>query len=155
MERKIGIVALMALLAFGLVVAVNATDDAEDAGKRGFLHRGPCMGEKQGMNATALLEGLGLSENATPDEVREALWQKRLEGLGLGEESTVGEFHAAVKAEMQERRQEMLEKLGLGEDATPEEIREARKAYCKENPDDCPKRMRGGFGRGMMEGFRM
>jgi hypothetical protein len=96
---------------------------------------------------STLFTDLGLPEDATPEEIREAVWEKRLADLGLTQDSTVGEFHEAMKAKMQERHQQMLEKFGLDGDATPEEIREAMKAYCEENPDDCPVRMGRGFGR--------
>ncbi len=102
---------------------------------------------------------LGLSENATREEVREAVWQKKLSDLNLTEDSTVGELREAMEARMQqtrermqERHQEMLGKLGLDEESTPEEVREAMKQYREDNPDDCPCKMKRGFHRGRMFG---
>lgn len=159
-NKPIG-VGLVALLVVALVLAANATEDLKNPGRSFFRMRGFAFGRAhEGMNKTAFWENLGVPENATREQVEEALWEKQLEDLGLTEDSTVGEYRLAMKARMQarqeqmqarmqEQRTEMLEKLGLGEDATPEEMREARQNYCSENPDDCPCGMKAGFGHGM------
>ncbi|MBD3388376.1 MAG: hypothetical protein GF416_04805 [Candidatus Altiarchaeales archaeon] len=152
-KTKLFAAGLAALLVLGLVVAVNATEAA--GGSKGFSRHGFMKGHEP-----VNLEELGLTEDATREEIREAMWEKRLSDLGLTEDDTIGEFHIAVKARMEERHQEMeerhsemLSKLGLGEDATHEEIMEAHHAYCQENPDKCPGKMGGGFpGRGMRGG---
>gem|GEM_PF-1311691 len=149
---------LTALAVLGLLVAGDATDDGGKLGLQAFKGKGFMMGGHRGMGPGANLGELGLSENATRQEIHKAMWEKRLADLGLTESSTIGEFRQAMQtqrqamqAQMQEKYTEMLGKLGLDSDATPDQIREAHKAYCEENPDDCPTKLgfRGGFGRGM------
>ncbi|MFH1721250.1 MAG: hypothetical protein ABH950_01450 [Candidatus Altiarchaeota archaeon] len=124
---KILAVGLTALLAFALASAVNANGTIGEKGitgfaKHGFMRGGPIGG----LDKAATLKELGLSEDATREQVQEARWQKSLSDLGLTEQSTVGQFHAAMKAQMQERHVEMLdslkEKLGLPADATEEQV---------------------------------
>lgn len=143
--RKNILLGLLALAVVGLIFVGYSTADNSDRevmdGKPG-LHRGFGMMDRGmmmggGIDHPGLIEDLGLSENATPEEVSETVWQKKLSDLGLTEDSTVRELREAMKSKTQEKHQEMLEKLGLDEDATPEDIRETQKAYCEENPDDC------------------
>lgn len=119
MEKKFLVAGFAALLIAGFVVA-GATMRGERLGFPGAL-----------IDHTAMLQNLGLSENSTPEEVREAMFDRRLEELGLTEDSTIKELKAAMKAErkkMQEKRLlELREALGLADDATEEEIMEALK----------------------------
>lgn len=173
-KKKTFCVGLAALLVFGLVAAANSAQNREKNWGPGF--RGLGMGPMEncgGMNKTALIEelglpdnathqevaqalrlrqysDLGLPENATREEIMEALWLKRLSDLNLTGDSTVRDFHNAVKARMMERRGQLTGGIGLDEDSTPGEVHQAMKENCGENPEDCPGRMgRGmGFGRG-------
>jgi len=98
-----------------------------------------------------MMEELGLPENATREQVDDALWEKRLKDLGLTWDSTIAEYRDAVKARMLERRQEglksMREKLGLAEDATEEQVKEALRQWREDNREMMP-----GMGRGMGRG---
>jgi hypothetical protein len=137
-KTKLLAVGVTALVAFGLLMAVNATEGMEKRGRMGFFKRGFGMGQRGGHgNKTALLEDLGLPEDATTEQVRDAVWEKQLADLGLTEDSTIGEFREAMEARRQERHEERLdqvrEKLGLTEDATEEEIWEAMKQWREEN----------------------
>ncbi len=144
------------ILAWGIIalmIFVGAASASADymRGKQGKGHRG--MDPGMGGNIADVIADLGLPEDATREDVREAMWAKKLADLGLTEDSTVGEFHVAMKAKNQEWRADMLAKLGLAEDAQPEDVRAAMKAYCVENPDDCPKKGRGPNGHGPKGGF--
>jgi len=146
-KTKLLAVGLTAVLVFGLVTAVNATEDEGEHGRRGLLKKAFKFGQKQGEHKANLLNDLGLSENATREEIRDAIWAKKLTDLGLTEDSTIGEYRDAMRAKMDEKHAEMLAQLGLDEDASIEELRDAKKAFCEENPDDCPRKRMGGFGR--------
>ena len=125
----VGIAALLIIgLAWGINAATQENKGCPFSGKKGGFH----AGIKEGMNLpkdatmekvkAAGLEELGLSEDATKEEIMEAMFQKKLEKLGLTEDSTIGELREA----MQEQRLSMMrEKLGLSEDASEEEIKDA------------------------------
>ena len=140
-----GLIALMVLMG-----AASASADYM-RGKQGKGQRG--MGQGMGHNIADIIADLGLPEDATREDVREAMWVKKLADLGLTEDSTVGEFHEAMQAKNQELRAEKLAKLGLAEDAQPEDIRVAMQAYCEDNPDECPRKGRGSQGHGPKDGF--
>jgi hypothetical protein len=153
MEKKqmIFVVGIAALLVLGLVMAVNATEQ----GKAGFLGGG-CLGGGFGMHMrqgnTTFFGSLGLSENATREEINDAMWAKQLKDFGLTEDSTLGEYRQAVRAKMQanpqERMQKMRESLNLPENATQEDIQNLMKQRREEN--------KGTFqGRGHRPGFGM
>ncbi|MBU0762568.1 MAG: hypothetical protein KKD39_06040 [Candidatus Altiarchaeota archaeon] len=148
---------LAALLVIGLVTAANAASEGIGKCGGGFLPPKQGYGMMHGKNTGMLLEDLGLPDDATREQVMDALWEKRLVDLGLTGDSTVSELHAAMKAkmqekkaEMEEKRQERLAELGLTEDATPEEVMAAMKAKCQENGDDCPHKA---FGKGGFKGM--
>ena len=158
---------LAAIMLIGMVGAVGTgVQEFRKQGKRGMFGGGHGMfGQGPGNHGRPQvdLESLGLPADATREQVREAMWAKKLADLGLTEESTLAEFHAANvarhderQAEMLEKRTEMLAKLGLTEDALPEDVREAMKAYCEQNPDDCPAKgprgMKGGRAKGGYRG---
>jgi hypothetical protein len=122
---------------------------------------GPMMGKmrmgKMREDRQEMLEKIGLDEDATPEEVRDALWDKRLEDLGLTDESTIGELRAAMKERRQamwkEKLSEMKEKLDLPEEASEEEVKEALK---EKHGEFQGYRHMGGFrGRGMMGLFSL
>lgn len=144
-KNKALVAGMTALLVLGFVAAANAVTNEQGKGMRGPGKQGHGM---HGEDRADIMEELGLTENATPEEIRDAHWQKKLADLGLTEEDSISEFQEAVKAKHEERHEEMLTKLGLGEDASREDIREAHKAYCEENPDECPEKRGRGFGRG-------
>jgi hypothetical protein len=131
MEKKFLVVGFAALLIIGFVAA---------GASRGFRERPD-------------LEELGLSEDATPQEIQEALFQKRLSDLGLTEDSTIKELKEAVEANRramwEERLSKLKEKLGLLEDASEEDVKEA----LKEKRGECEKfrHERGFLGKRMME----
>ncbi len=131
MEKKSMLVlGLAALLLTGVVFAV----DFGGWGKRGI-----------GCSSVGNITGeLGLSGDASPQEIREALFQRRLVELGLTEDSTIRELRSALK----EQRQGMIrERLGLSEDAGEEEIQ----AALAEKAGDKPLRHMGRMGgRGLL-----
>ncbi|MBN2015071.1 MAG: hypothetical protein JW778_07820 [Candidatus Altiarchaeota archaeon] len=139
MEKKFLVAGFAALLIAGFVVA-----GATMRGGRPGLPGAPG-------DHTAMLQDLGLSENSTPEEVREAMFNRRLEELGLTEDSTIKELREAMEAKSQtmgeERLMDLKERLGLSEDATEEDIEEA----LKEKQGDCKVfgRGRGPHDRGM------
>jgi hypothetical protein len=133
-------IASIALLVFGLVMAVDAV---RGIGKRKGAFNVYCKGRMQWTgekppNRTTITQELGLSENATREEIGEALWNKRLSELGLTQDSTIGEYREAVKAERQEMREqrirEMREKIGLPENATMDDIWTAFKGDKGKSP---------------------
>jgi len=148
MERKNLLVGIAALLVFGavLVSSIGVHEDGQ-----------PCTGEGRGLGEgkrfgqmgnvsgdearAAMFEDLGLDEDATQEEIRDAMFQHRLEELGLTEDSTIAEFRAAMQ---EQRLSRMRDRLGLSEDATEEEIKNAlgEKAFNRH-------RVGGGFSRGM------
>ncbi|MBD3260076.1 MAG: hypothetical protein GF334_00055 [Candidatus Altiarchaeales archaeon] len=141
---------LTALLVFGLVLAVNAnTEEMMDVGCGNHPQHGFHMRGGMGRPHFKLTE-LGLPEDATHEDVRQALWEKRLSDLGLTEESTVGQYHNALVARNRERRNQMLFELGLDEDATDEQMREAHKKRREENPQECPCKGGRGFRQRLM-----
>lgn len=52
-------------------------------------------------------QDLGLPENATREQISDALWQKQLKDLGLTEDSTLKEYKAALDAKMKTRKEEV------------------------------------------------
>lgn len=140
-KKKMLALGAAALLVFGLVMAVNAVVNAtkvmEKQGIDGF-HRNGCMqgGFPRHMD-NKFLEELGLPENASRKQVRDAVWDKQLKELGLTESSTIKEFRQALEARAQamgeERIQKIKEKLNLPENATQEDIKNAMKQWRDEN----------------------
>jgi hypothetical protein len=132
MERKKTVLAVGfgALLVFSLVAAASATGTFGKKGMRGFG-----AGFAPGDRGEAMA-GLGLPEDATHEQVMDAMWQKRLADLGLTERSSVGQYREAVKAGMQERMEQrktaILDKLGLSEDASEQQIRDAMQQWKPE-----------------------
>ncbi|MBN2250583.1 MAG: hypothetical protein JW724_00730 [Candidatus Altiarchaeota archaeon] len=86
---------LSVLICGGLVTAYLAEDSM---GKRG-----------KGLMMRADLEGLDLPEDATREQVREAVRAKEMEELGLSEDATDEEIRAAMQQRMEERRAETEE----------------------------------------------
>ena len=138
MERKNILVGLAALLVFGaLLVTSLGTQEEEGCPFAGKEFRGKCNGEEScpfagkdlrgkgelaGEGKAAMLEKLGLGEDATREEVREAMFQEKLDKMGLTEDSTIREMKDAMYGH---RLSMMREKLGLSEDATEEEMKDA------------------------------
>lgn len=138
MKKKFLVAGLSTLLIFGIIAAVNAVTDGIGEGRGAGFFRGFRM-KGLGMDKSSTIEDLCLPEDATPEEVMEAIWEKRLEELGLTEDSTIKELKEAVKERMQasweEKLPELKEKLGLPDDATEEDVKEALKEKregCKE-----------------------
>jgi len=131
-KKKIVLVGAAILLVLGLVMAVNAglnaTKAMEKHGMRGFSKEG-CMRRGFPSQNVTVLDNLGLPENATREQVREAVWEKKLTELGLTENSTIREFRQALETRMQavrdERIQKLEEKLNLPANATQEDIKNA------------------------------
>ncbi len=176
-NKKILIVGVAILVVVGLVIAanaaVNATKFMEKRGINGFYKTG-CIqtGIPRHMLKRPLLEGLGLPENASKEQIRDAMWDEELKDLGLTEDSTLREYRQALDAklkaeqenkslEQEQRAQEIREKVGLPENATQEDIMNAMKQWREENKDMFPKQgrssslhdfegpVRGGCGKGM------
>ncbi|GEM_PF-2787277 len=163
-KKRILVGSSVALLALGLMIAVNATVNATDTGKQGkmgfgrgsWMQGGPhqiqgYMGKRTG-NLT-FLENLGLPENATGEQAREALWDEKLKDLGLTQDSTLREYRQALDARMQamqnERATKLKEKLGLSENVTNEEVMAAMKNWQHDNKEligGLRHRPRGSFG---------
>jgi hypothetical protein len=126
MNKKTLGLGLAALLIFGAVLAVNADEIGEKAMRLSKSQRHSGMGAMLSAQNTA---ELGLPDDATRQEVMEALWQRRLSELGLTGDSTVSQYHELMRERIQEsqnQRDDMLrEKLGLPGDATEDEIRDA------------------------------
>ncbi len=127
---------LGALLIIGLVTSANAAiGELEKRQGSGLFHKSPGFGMRQGWNRTAITTELGLPDDATQEQIGDAIWQKRIVELGLKDDSTLAQYHEAVKAEMQKLRQGRLEKLGLSADATPEQAMDAMHRWRQENKD--------------------
>lgn len=152
MEGKNLLVGIAALLVFGavLVSSIGVYENGEQpCNGKGMGFRGLGEGKRfgqlgnlsGGQGRAAMLEDLGLSEDATKEEIMEAMFQKKLEKLGLTEDSTIGELREA----MQEQKLSMMrEKLGLSDDATDQEIKDALGEKAFNGP-----KFRGGVGRKM------
>jgi len=129
----IGLAATMLLI--GGVFAAGLMDKGMDRGGGPF---GRC-------NMTA---ELGLDEDATDEEVSEALFQKRLSELGLTEDDSIKELRAALEIESKEHEKERLvqarKRLGLDPDATEEEVQEALEEQAGVD---------NGFRRGLLRGM--
>lgn len=153
-NKRILVVGFAALLVLGgLAMVVNAVVNAMNATDVGTQGMGGCsmrrgfpghMNERMLLGNLTVLENLGLPENASREQVREALWQKELKDLGLNEDSTLREYRQAIEAKMQadqakmqanqeERMQKIKEKLGLLENATQEDVMNAMKQWREEN----------------------
>ena len=149
MNKKIALVGIASLLfvasAFALV------QETEEEGE-GWGFGGMRNGMFGYMAGPKVNEKLGLSEDATREEVKSAM----LEDLGLGEDATKEEVRKAMyekKAAMfEEKMQVIAEKLGLPNTATAEEIHAAMQKWREENRvlcGDCQGKMKGkGFGAG-------
>jgi len=132
MKKKFLVVGFAALLIIGFVAA----------GAASYLKEMPN------------LEELGISEDASPQEIRDALFQRRLADLGLTEDSTIKELKDALGKERQkrwgERLTELKEKLDLPEDASEEDVKEALREKRGECEEFYPRR---GFRGRRMMGF--
>lgn len=156
-KNKLIGVGIAALLIVGLALAINAATQGEEGypclGKgKGFGQKGgfharikerlnlPKEATRMGVKAAGL-EELGLSEDASKEEIMEAMFQKKLEKLDLTEDSTIGELREA----MQEQKLSMMrKKLGLPEDASEEDIKDALGEKAFNGP-----RLHRGFGKRM------
>lgn len=137
MKGKTRILAF-SLLMVGImgVAAVSADYYGRAFGGRSMRADGPHM--------DYAIEELGLSGDASKDEVMRALRAKRLSDLGLTDDSTIGEFHAAMRQRNMQMRAEKLSDLGLSDDADFEQVRQAVRQACVNDPDECPKKARAG-----------
>jgi len=149
---------LTAVMLLGIAAAVSASDEVGEYagfGKRGFAKDHAFMGFGAMIGGGRVSEDLGLPENTTREQAREALWSTRLQELGLTEDSTIRQLHGVLKARQdvvrEQRHEHVRQNLGLDESAGCLEIREAVKARCMENPQDCPNRLNAGFFR---KGFK-
>jgi hypothetical protein len=116
---------LAAFLVLGLLTAVSAKE-GENTERRSGMHKmrwqmAPHPG-KMGM-----IEDLGLEDDASREEIMEALWDKKLKDLELTPESKISEFQTVMRQKRQERMAEKLSELGLDSDASPEDIMQAMK----------------------------
>ena len=129
MNRKTKVLGagLAALLVIGLVATAHSAIQGKGEGLKG-------RGMRKGFGPLAMAGSLGLPENATRQQIKDAVWDKRLADLGLTRESTIGEYVDAMEANMLERHNEMLEELGLPEDATPEQVHEAMEERRGQKP---------------------
>lgn len=130
MNRRIGLVAAMAVLLIAGLAFATATEDTSEEENSGCPFGKP----------------IGFGMGGIPAEVREE--------LGLPEDATQEEFREAMQ---EHRMAEIREKLGLPEDATDEEVREALKEWREENRTLIQGMHRGGFRHkgfgGRMRGF--
>jgi len=157
-KTKILVAGFVALLVFGMLVAVNAAIGGIGKQERGDFSRHDCMIgiNVTSMNKTGLFERLWLPKNVTRDKIQGAFWNKQLEDLGLTENSTLREYRQALEAKMQadreERNQKLMEKLSLSQNATTDEITDAMKKWREENKELLPRggiHLRHGNWRGM------
>ncbi|MFH1404372.1 MAG: hypothetical protein ABIH11_08905 [Candidatus Altiarchaeota archaeon] len=142
--RRLFVFGLAGLLLVGMVASANAFFGSQSQGKRGMFRNQ--LSEKYGLPEngegcdfkTTVMEDLGLGEDATQEEVREALFARRLDQLGLTEDSTIRELRDALDAEREERLQEKMsalrEKCGLPEDASEDEVKECMKERVRRGP---------------------
>lgn len=154
-KKKLLIVGAAALIVVGLVVAANAVEQGAGFAGKGWMRGG--MG-RHGQNMTSVFENLGLPANATMEQVRDAMWEKRIKDLGLTDESTLAEYRQALKAKMQANHEQQMQdvkaKLNLPENATKEDIQAAMKQWRADNKALLPGKGRmGGFGMGRGMGF--
>ncbi|MFH0863274.1 MAG: hypothetical protein V1875_09655 [Candidatus Altiarchaeota archaeon] len=127
-KKRLFIAGAAALVVFGVFVAAAA---AYEGGQR--LMGKPWMKGGFGRQAVfgnlSFLEDMGLPDNATREEVQEALWQRHLKDLGLTEDSTLREYRLAVKAKGQsmqaEQGKQLRTRLGLAVDASDDDVRGA------------------------------
>ena len=147
MEKTRKIMVFGALVAFvllvaGLVMAVNITQKGAYSNGKGCKQGGWNKHLPPG-NLT-LMDNLGLSENASREQVRDALWEKSLKDLGLTEDSTLKEYKQAIDAKMKtlqseraanmtEKLSNIKEKLGLSENSTKDEVTTAMNKWREEN----------------------
>jgi hypothetical protein len=152
-KKKIMIVGAAALIVVGLIAAANAAVQAGAAA--------PWKGwGKRGMGLANLTQSLGLPENATRQQIGDAMWEKQITDLGLTDSSTLAEYRAALKAKMQEGQEERMQgvraKLSLPANATRDDIMDAMKQWRAGNKELLQGAMGGhGIGRGPGMGFGM
>jgi hypothetical protein len=151
-KKKILVVGAAALMVIGFVVAANAAVQ----GGAGAPWKG---WGRQGMDKANLTASLGLPENATREQIGDAMWEKKIKDLGLTDSSTLAEYRQAVKAQMQsnmeQRKQGILAKLGLPADATKEDIQNAMQKWRQDNKELLPgKGGHRGFGMGFGGGCK-
>ncbi|MFH1126008.1 MAG: hypothetical protein V1703_02680 [Candidatus Altiarchaeota archaeon] len=142
-KKKILVVGAVFLLIFGLIIAVNAVQGIGKE-KKGII-KGGCMqwGGQKFANKTIMPDKLGLPENATREQISDAIWEKQLKDVGLTENSTLREYkqtiEAKMKADQQDRSQKIMEKLNLPANATQEDVMNAMKQWHEENKYMLPK----------------
>jgi Spy/CpxP family protein refolding chaperone len=158
-KKKVLIVGAAALMVMALVVAASAAvQGVADASGKGWMRGGWGKHMRQG-NQTEWA-ALGLPENATREQVSDAMWEKQLKDLGLTDSSTLAEYRQALKAKMQsgqEQRMAALKtKLNLPADATKDDVMNAMKQWRADNKELLGGGMGGrGFGRGAGHGSGM
>jgi|GEM_PF-2918409 len=139
-KKKLFVAGLVALLVTGLVYAAGfggvgkrwggcpVTDEIRDG--LGLDDDATPSEIKEALRENRL-EELGLGENATSKQMREALFEENLDELGLCWDSTVRDFFDARNERKQLMWEERLpiikERLGLPDDATEEDVKEAFK----------------------------
>jgi hypothetical protein len=96
MKKRTIFAGLGVLLVLGLILAVGAALDLGAPGHRGM--RG---------NHAAMPGCLGLSENATPGDVWETVFDRRIETFGLTDDSTIRELKSALLTQRQQMRRNM------------------------------------------------
>ena len=127
-KKRILIVGAFALTVIGVLMVANANEQGKwMLSGKGWRRSGTDHNNLLG-NIT-FLEGLGLPENASGEDIRQAIWEKELKDLGLTEDSTLRQYRQAVEARMQASREERLrnlrERMGLPENATAEDFQNA------------------------------
>ena len=158
-KKKMLIVGAAALMVIGLVMAVNVTQQGIKPAGGGWMRGGWGKHVSTGnQTLMGLLGNLGLPENATRQQISDALWEKKLKDLGLTEDSTMREYRQALEAKMQaandERMQKLKEKLNLPANATREEVQNAMNQWRNDKKELLPgKGHRLGFGMMGGKGF--
>ena len=140
-KKKVLIFGAAALLVMSAIMVASAAGQGAWLNGKGF--RGVGWGRHAPSGNFTGLSSLGLPENATGEQVSDALWEKHLKELGLTDDSTMRQYRQALKAKMQanqeQRLQSLREKLNLPGNATTDDIRGAM------------RQLRGGRG-GLLQG---
>ena len=147
-KKKLLIVGAAALMVVGLVMAVNVTQQGGKSPGIGWMKG---WGRHMPPGNQTLLANLGLPENATRQQISDAMWEKQLKDLGLTDDSTLREYRQALEAKRKtandERMQALKEKLNLPANATQEDIQNATKQWRNDNKELLQgKGQRPGFG---------
>jgi len=134
-KGKVLIGGAVALMVVGLVMAVNVTQQGGKFPGMGWMRGGGSQRMHQGNQS--LMASLGLSDNATREQVSDAMWEKQLKDLGLTDDSTMREYRQALEAKMQaasdERDKQLKEKLNLPANATQEDVQNAMQQWRNDN----------------------